>query len=481
MEEASQSSISIKKATVLYGASKYINVVFQIIANVFLARLLSPEDYGIVAIVTVFTAFFALFSDIGLGTGVIQNKTLTQKDISNIFSFTVYIGIILAALFCVFSWPLSLFYKNNVYLKIGPLLAVSIFFNTLNMIPNALIMKEKRFGSVAIRNVVTAVISYAVAVMLAFLGFKYYALVFQSIISAVVFFVWNYSSSRIKLCFAPKFSSVKKILNYSIFAFCFDLLNYAARNLDNLLTGKIIGEAALGQYNKAYTLMLYPVNYLTLVVTPTLHPILAEHQDDKQYMFDVYMRVFKILSLIGLYITALCYCSSSEIVLILYGDQWIAAIPCMTALSLSVWFQMTSSSCGGIYRSIGKTKIMFQSGIMFVSVQVLMIIIGVASKDIVILAWCVSASFILKFIIEYFNLIHRGFGMSILHFLKNLLPELIIAILLGIAAVTIKQILSINNVFASFAVKAAVCLAVFLLGLKLTRQDRILKRLFTKH
>ena len=103
---------SIKTATLLNAAAKYTNVIFNLLATSILARILSPEDYGVVAVVTVFSTFFLLFADIGLGSGIIQNKDLNDDDISNIFSFTIYLGLALMVLFIPVSYT-HLFLLNQ--------------------------------------------------------------------------------------------------------------------------------------------------------------------------------------------------------------------------------------------------------------------------------------------------------------------------------------------------------------------------------
>ena len=125
---------SIKTATLLNAAAKYTNVIFNLLATSILARILSPEDYGVVAVVTVFSTFFLLFADIGLGSGIIQNKDLNDDDISNIFSFTIYLGLALMVLFILCSYPISLWYGDSVYFTLGVCLSFSLFFNAINMI-----------------------------------------------------------------------------------------------------------------------------------------------------------------------------------------------------------------------------------------------------------------------------------------------------------------------------------------------------------
>ena len=106
-------NISIKKAAFINAISKYSTIFIGILFTAVLARLITPEDYGIVAVTTVFTTFFGLFADMGIGAGIVQNKDLDSDDVNGIYSFTVKIGFLLILLFSLFSIPLSFFYKDE--------------------------------------------------------------------------------------------------------------------------------------------------------------------------------------------------------------------------------------------------------------------------------------------------------------------------------------------------------------------------------
>ena len=281
--------VSLKKATIINASSKYTTVILGLLFSAVLSRLLSPEDYGIVAVVTVFTNFFSLFADMGIGTAVIQNKKLSDDDENRIFTFTLYVGIALFALFSLFSVLLVHIYKNSVYYIVGPLLGISLSLTTFNMVPNARLMKSKKFLLVAIRTVSSSVFGYVAAVVIAFLGGKYYAIIFQSIITALITFLWNWKSTNLRFRFHSVINSVKKIWGFSSYQFGFNFVNYFSRNLDNLLTGYFFGDKMLGYYDKAYKLMRYPVDNLTNVITPSIQPILSDHQDDSRYVLEKYM------------------------------------------------------------------------------------------------------------------------------------------------------------------------------------------------
>lgn len=135
--------LTLRSAFIVTAMSKYSRIIINLVFTIILARLLTPEDYGIVAVTNVFINFFAVFSDMGISVGVIQNKELTDEDNNNIYSFSVYFGIVLSVIFALFSFLMARFYQNNIYIPIGFMLSVSLLFTTLNMVPNALLMKEK--------------------------------------------------------------------------------------------------------------------------------------------------------------------------------------------------------------------------------------------------------------------------------------------------------------------------------------------------
>jgi len=473
------SEISIKKAAMINFICRYAAIFIQIIYGSILARILTPHDFGIVAITTVFTTFFMLFADMGLGTAVIQNKTLTDDDTNNIFSFSFYLAILFAALFALFSIPLSSFYGNEVYKPIGLLLSVSLFFSTMDMIPNAVLLKKKKFKMVGLRLVVVSVSSSIITIILALHGFKYYAIVLNSVITSFFTFLWNYNSVQLKLKFKFAKTSILKIRDFSSFQFSFSVVNYFSRNLDNLLIGKFMGSAALAFYDKGYKLMLYPVSNLTFVITPILHPILSEYQHDKKFIFTKYMKVTKILSLLGLFITAYCFFAAQEIVLIMFGDQWLNTVPAFRLLALSVWAQMITSSSGTIFQSLGNTRLLFISGAFTSLVSVIAIIIGISFRDITIVAACVAIAYNLHFFINYFILMKYAFEYSSRDFFKTMVPDVGV-FLITIAGLYAASFYKIDSILLSALYKGLAGGGAYIVGLLLTKQYKVFSNLLSK-
>lgn len=424
-------NMSMKKAALLNMASKYIVVIIQLVYSAILARLLTPNDYGIFALVNVFVSFFAILADMGVGNAIIQNQSLDNEDVQSIYAWSLHLSVRLAIAFCLLAIPIALFYNNTVYYYICPLLSIAVFFSALNMVPKALIMKEKYFITIAVRQVVLCIVSSVITILMAIIGLKYYSLVIYSIINAFGNYCWNLKNCDLKLRWKYEKNSIEKVKSFSNYLFSFNVLNYFSRNLDNILIGKFQGEAQLGFYNKAYQLMLYPMNNFTNVITPVLLPFLSKYQSNKEYIYRKYLSTVKLLSLVGIYITVFCFFCSEELVLTLYGKGWKDTVPCFMYLSISIWSQMVCALTGSMFQIMDQTKLQFKRGLLTAGTTILAILIGANIGGIIEISLLVTIAYLSNFITMLYFLIHKVFKESVFEYIKNFIPDFCIAFFLA--------------------------------------------------
>lgn len=469
--------VSMKKAVAYTAIAKYTTAALQLVFAAILSRLLTPEQYGTVAVINVFVVFFQLFCDMGFGPAVIQDKELTQKQTNDIFSWTVYLGIGLMLLFVAASFPISRIYEDSIYIPLGVILSVSLFLNAMNMIPNAMMLKQKRFRTITFRTVTSHIITSIIAIILAYMGWGVYAIVIQTLLSSLVIFIWNEAKVRLKFVLKPNFTPIKRIWGFSIYQFLSQLLNYFNRNLDQLLIGKYFPKADLGYYSKSYSLMQMPIAYIPGVVGPALHPILSEHQKDQNYIYSAYLRIFKLLSIIGCFVSVWFYYTGGEIILLLFGNQWYPAIQPFKILALSVWFQILTNTIAPIYQSIGNTKLMFKSTFITSSLIISSIVLGCVIGNIVNVAICVSCAYFINFLLTYFILVKKGFRKSFKGFLGNLGHEvLFFCVMIGITFIPI----NIENLIFSFVVKTAMMTIMYTILLFVTGQHVVFYALLNR-
>ncbi|MDF2943023.1 MAG: polysaccharide biosynthesis protein [Herbinix sp.] len=464
--------MSIKKAAIINAASKYLNVIFQLIISAILARILTPQEYGTVAVIIVFTTFFTTLANVGFGTAVIQNKTLTKDDIDNIYTYTVYIALCIGIIFCAFSFPISVLYNNPIYIKLGPLLAIAVLFNVLNMIPNSLLMRDKNFIAVAVRTVIVYVSVGILTIILAILGYNYYALVIQAVLTAVLTFFWNYATTRPKFKKKPSIQSIRIIWSYSMYKFAENTISYLSNNLDNMLVGRYLGEAQLGYYNTAYNLTNYPISNLSGVITPILHPILADHQDDKAYLFEKYLYIHNVLGLLGAYAAVLCYYASYEIIYIIYGPSWASSVNCFKLLSFIVFTKMINSCTSAIFQSLGETKVLFYSSSINTAITIVAIVSGIIMGNIEHVALNVSLAFAAHYVMAQVLLTKYGFKIPICKFIYDARHVFGVFIALIFSIIILPDI-SFNNLIIRFIFKLVYVTAIFGAYLLITKQYKL--------
>ena len=452
MTEATKNSI--KYAAMISAAGRYSKIIISVVVNAILARIVSPEDFGIIAVINVFSTFFYTLSDMGIGAAIVQNQALVKDDIDSIFSSTLYISVLLSVLFGALSIAIASVYKDPIYVKLGSLLMISVFFNSLNMVPNGIMNKKKRFMAIALRTVISYSISAAICLFMAYYGCRYYSLAVQSIISSAIVFFWNYHETKPQFLRHINTKSIKKISNYSFFQFSFNVINYFSRNLDSLLIGKMLGAEMLGFYNKAYTLMLYPVNNLTGVITPVLHPILADYQYDKNKIYIRYLKVFRILLLAGILVEGICLLASDEIISIIYGERWQLSAICFKCLSLGIATQMVTGSAGAIFQALGNTYLLFISSCINTFVTVLFIIYGVIEgKNIETISLCVGLAYIIHFFVAFYLLFKKVFGKKMSTIIKDIWREIVIVLVVVLAVLLYP--FNFNSYLLSFFVKTS--------------------------
>ncbi|MDN5372781.1 MAG: polysaccharide transporter, family [Carnobacterium sp.] len=467
------------KKGIFYSAlGKYSNVVIQLIVNAILSRILTPEDYGVVAIVNVFLIFFQMLADFGIGPAIIQNKTLKEKDISSIFAFSIYLALFLGIGFMALGIPISNFYSNEVYKPISIILGFCVMFYALLIVPQSILLREKKFFNVNMVTIISNVASGIVSIILAFAGFSYYALIFGNIAKAMVMFIIFFIQSKMKWNFKVTIEPLKKIYSFSKNQFAFNFINYFSRNLDKMLIGRFMNESALAYYDKAYQVSLYPNQTLTNVITPVIQPIMSEYETDRNRIKDVYLRITLVLATIGIPLSVFFFFASQETILFLFGDQWLGSVLTFQILAVSIWIQMISSSTGAIFQSANRTDLLLLSGILSAALNILSIFFGIYLGNIEYVAAMIVFSFSINFLMNNYLLMYRLFDSNLLEFFKVLIKPMIMGVMQIIVFLLLPE-LSLS-VFFNLVIKGIVFVLVFVLSIVATGQIKMVREFIGK-
>ena len=473
----SEKSFGIRAALLIQMGSKYANVVFQLIITMVLARILTPEEFGIVAVVAVFSSFFCMVSDAGIAPAIVQYDDLDKGAYNSLFFFSIILGLALMGIFIILSYPIAWFYSNEELIPLCALSSISVFFSASNMVPNGILLKQKRFLAIGVRLLVSTLVGGAVAVVMAFSGCGAYSLVAYSAISVAIVFLWNKVASGIKLNNVHFMQPLRKVLKYSAFHLGFSTVNYFSRNLDNMLIGKAMGLTQLGYYDKAYKLSMYPITFLSGVIGSVLQPYLSKYQNEVHKIYDRWCQVVKAISMVAAPLSVVFFSASYEITILFYGDQWKESAVLLQMLSFSIYFQMINNPTGAIYQASNHTDYMFAHSLVATAMTVVALAIGLSSGSLMVTAFAIAVAYCCHtFSILYF-LVHKSLKSSVLDYCRELLPEIAIALVcLGVCSL-LTPLFSVNIILA-LVEKLVVIVVLTLLLYKMTGQIRYIKAIF---
>lgn len=436
--------------------SKYTNILIQIVMTVILSRLLTPAEYGIVAIANIFIAFFNILCDIGIGPAIIQYKDLSKYELEHIFSFTAYIGFLISFVFFISSWPIALYYGNEDLIPVCQILSFTILFNCLNIVPLNLHFQKKKFEMIATVTLSIQLTGAISAIILAFSGFGVFSLVTQQIVTSFAMFLFFSLRSKLSLHLIIDKEPLKRIVEFSVYQFLFNIINYFSRNTDKLLIGKFIGLSSLAQYEKSYHLMLMPLQNITFVVTPVMQPIFSDFFKDLHEMAEKYMKVFEVLCFIGFPLSVLLYFCSNELILLFFGQQWLEAITPFRILSLTVGLQILNGTSGSIYQAAKATKQLFISGCWCAFFML-------SCFTTAIIVWSTIEAVAISFVIaQIFNtsqtyyLLFKTLNYPLINAIKVSIYPIFITCIIGVVLYIISLIMINQNIIVSLFVKCSI-------------------------
>jgi len=327
----------LKRKSVVGGvaavSAQGVKFVVQTATTMALARLLSPEDFGLQGMVVVVTGFLSLFRDAGLGMATIQRLEVTHEQTSTLFWINAAVGALLAAL-CVALAPLVVrFYHEPRLYWIAVVSGATFLFNGLAAQHGALLRRSMRFVTQAKIDVLSLTVGSATGIVMALLGCRYWSLVGMAMAIAIV----GSAAVWIAVPWVPgppqRRSGILAMLHFGGLATCNSFVVFLAWNAEKLLLGRFWGPDALGLYGRAFQLVTLPVEQLNTAMGGVAFPALSRIQHDTKRLARSFLRGFGLLVSLTIPITICCALFAEEIVRIVLGAKWMEAAPIFRLLA----------------------------------------------------------------------------------------------------------------------------------------------------
>lgn len=335
----------------------------QLITTIILARLLSPSDFGLMAMVMVVIGFVSLFKDLGTSAAIIQQKSLSEELLSSIFLVNVTFAFLAMAILFLLSPLVANFYREPRVMSLLRVISLTFFISGLSILQQAVLERDLAFNKLAKLEIIATLSGSIVGIGSAILGYGVWSLVYQSLAVAMVttILLWCFSTWRPKMIF--HWIEVKSVSSYSLNLTGFNIFNYFARNADYLLIGRFLGAQNLGYYTLAYNIMLYPLQNISGVIGRVMFPVFSQIQNDDALFRSAYLKVASAIALITFPMMLGLMALSKQLVLTVFGSQWVPVILLLMILAPVGLVQSIGTTVGTIYQAKGRTDWMFRWGI----------------------------------------------------------------------------------------------------------------------
>lgn len=329
------------------------------IANMILARTLSPGDFGCIAMLAIFLVVSDTFMDGGLGAALIQKKKLSRADCSCVFLFNIGVAALLYLILFVSAPWIAEFYKLPLLNPVLKMEGLVLFINAFGVVQTSLLRKEMLFKKLAAANLSASIVSAVSAVVLAFCGFGVWSLVWQQIILSTVrvAMLWFQSSWRPVFLFSG--SSFNGLFGFGSFIFLSNLVNNICNNVQGLIIGRAFNASTLGYYSQAKNLEQVASTSFSAIIDQVSYPAMAIRQDDKESMRRIVKKFVKIISFVTIPLMGFLALLGRPIIEFCYGSHWLQSVPYFQVLCLA---GIAISLQGVNYyavAAVGKTKALF--------------------------------------------------------------------------------------------------------------------------
>lgn len=399
----------------------------QFLLGLIMARLLTPEDYGTVGMLSIFIAISSTFIDSGFSSALIRKIDSTEADYCTVFYFNIVIAIVCYSLLFVAAPWVADFFNLDILCPILRIQSVSLILNSLMAVQVARLTIDLNFKALAQRNVLASLLSGIIGVLLAYMGWGVWALVAQTIFSSLIclIFIWAYCK------WVPRQGFSRKSFNY-LWGFgsklmASGLLHTIYNNLTTLIIGRYFSSKDLGVYSRGTSLASYPANITNDVLGKVTFPILAKIQNDEGHLISVYRKYICISSLVIFFGCTLMAAIAKPLVLLLLTEKWAESIIYLQIFCFAIMFDHICRINLNLLEVKGRSDLFLKLEVIKKTIS---IVILFASIPFGVIGICISKVIytqIAVFINTYYTgkLFHLGYLTQLKDFIGYLLKAVI--------------------------------------------------------
>lgn len=458
-----------KKGFIWNTVERLVTNGIQFILTVILARLLSPDDYGIIAMPAIFLAIAQVFIDSGFANALIRKPDLNEQDLSTAFYFNVLVGIG-SYLILFFSSPLIAdFFNTPILSKLLKVTALVVFLNSLGIVQQAVLTKKMDFKSQAVISAISTFVSGAIGVWMAYNGYGVWALVFQQVSAALlrVAMLWIYG--RWKPLWIWSRESFGYLWNFGSKVIIIGLLDTIFNNVYAFVIGKKYNAKDLGNYTRAQQFADLPINNINSIVQKVTLPLLSEIQDDNTRLSSIYLKLIEMSSLLVVPLMFGLAAMANPLIISLLGKEWEGCVLLFQILCIARLWTPFNAINVNLLQVKGRTDLLLKLEIA--KKVVITIILGLTFyRGVVFLVGGFAVCTFIAFMINTFYT-KRLIGVSLWKQLQAILPAIMISIVMMLAILFVNMMLI--NIYIMLVIDILLCVILYSMLVYLFRREAL--------
>lgn len=414
-------------------AERFGSSFFLFIANLVLARLLNPDDFGAIAMLMVFISLSETIVDAGFGSALIQKQNTDQRDYSTIFIWNICFAILLYILLFFSAPGIANFYDISILKDVLRVQSLIIPLNSFILVHIALQRKQLHFRQITKINLTAIIIGTVAGIIAAFFGAGVWSLVLKLLLTAVIQVYLYYGQSHWIFSFIFDYSRFKSMFSYASFVFLNRLTNTLYHNILTLIIGKYFNTASIGYYNQARKLQDIPRSALSSIVTNVTFPVFSQINGEIPRLKIIVRKCMRNLSYIAVPLTFVSVIIAEPLFILLFTAKWIQAVPYFQILCLGGIVISPLELNSDLLNAMGKSKLTFNIRIFQLLAGICILAVGTkfGMKGLII---GYIASQYLSFVVTcFFTGKHIGYGLR--NQVKDLLPFVSLSLIAGSIAI----------------------------------------------
>ena len=396
-----------------------------------LARLLSPEEYGLIGIILIFVSIFNCIVDSGFSNALIRKKDAKDIDYNTVFLSNLIFSVILFFTLYISSPTISRFFNLPQLVPLLRVMGVIVIINAFAIIQRTIFVKNVDFKTQTKVSLISSIASGAVGIGMAVEGYGVWSLVGQQISRQFLnsAFLWLFSSWYPKLQFS--FQSFKELFSFGWKLLVSGLIDTLWREIYQVVIGKWYAPATLGQYTRAQQFASICSSNLTTVVQRVSYPILSSVQDDKERLKNGYKRIIKVTMLLTFTLMLGLAAVAKPMILALIGEQWLPCVPFLQIICLQMMLYPLHSLNLNMLQVQGRSDLFLRLEIIKKIIAIAPLLLGIYVN----IYWMLAGSVVTGFISYYLNAYYSGpfLNYSIKEQVKDILPSFGVAVAMAVS------------------------------------------------